>query len=31
MPKIVISHAVQDVERWLQGKAERAAQLSPFA
>jgi muconolactone delta-isomerase len=25
MPRIVISHAVQDVERWLGGKAERAA------
>ena len=24
MPRIVITHAVQDVERWLQGKAERA-------
>ena len=25
MPRIVITHAVQDVERWLGGKAERAA------
>jgi muconolactone delta-isomerase len=25
--KIVITHAVQDVERWLGGKAERAAAL----
>jgi hypothetical protein len=25
MPKIVITHSVQDLERWLQGKAERAA------
>ena len=24
MPKIVLTHAVQDIERWLQGKAERA-------
>lgn len=24
MPKIVITHAVQDIDRWLQGKAERA-------
>ena len=27
MPRIVITHAVQDVERWLGGKAERAAAL----
>ena len=27
MPKVVITHAVQDVERWLGGKAERAAAL----
>ena len=27
MPKIVITHAVQDVDRWLKGKAERAAAL----
>jgi hypothetical protein len=25
MPRVVITHAVQDVERWLGGKAERAA------
>ena len=25
MPRIVITHAVQDVERWLGGKDERAA------
>jgi muconolactone delta-isomerase len=25
MPRIVITHSVQDVERWLGGKAERAA------
>ena len=24
MPKVVITHAVQDIERWLHGKAERA-------
>ena len=27
MPKIVITHAVQDVDRWLKGKDERAAAL----
>jgi muconolactone delta-isomerase len=27
MPRIVITHAIQDVDRWLQGKAERAAAL----
>jgi hypothetical protein len=31
MPKLVITHAVVDVERWLKGKAERAAAFSPFA
>lgn len=30
MPKIVITHAVVDVERWLNGKAERAAVISEF-
>ena len=25
MPKVVITHAVQDIGRWLEGKAERAA------
>ena len=25
MPKVVITHAVQDIDRWLQGKTERAA------
>jgi hypothetical protein len=25
MPRVVITHAVQDVERWLGGKTERAA------
>jgi muconolactone delta-isomerase len=28
VPRIVITHAVQDVERWLGGKAERAASLA---
>ena len=27
MPRIVITHAVQDIDRWLKGKAERAAAL----
>ena len=27
MPRIVITHAVADIERWLQGKAERAAAI----
>src|SRR5262249_34195591 len=27
MPRIVITHAVRNVERWLAGKAERAAAL----
>lgn len=27
MPKVVITHAVQDLNRWLQGKAERAAAI----
>jgi len=27
MPKVVITHAVQDVDRWLQGKADRAAAI----
>jgi hypothetical protein len=27
MPKVVITHAVEDLERWLQGKAERAAAI----
>ena len=31
MPKLVITHAVVDIERWLAGKAERAAAISPFA
>jgi hypothetical protein len=24
MPRVVITHAVADIDRWLQGKAERA-------
>lgn len=31
MPKVVMTHAVVDTERWLKGKAERAAALSAFA
>jgi hypothetical protein len=27
MPKVVITHAVQDIDRWLHGKTERAAAL----
>jgi hypothetical protein len=27
MPRTVITHAVEDVERWLKGKTERAAAL----
>jgi hypothetical protein len=27
MSKVVITHAVQDLDRWLQGKAERAAAI----
>jgi hypothetical protein len=27
MPKIVATHAVVDVERWLRGKADRAAAI----
>lgn len=31
MPKMVITHPVVDIERWLKGKAERAAAIGPFA
>ncbi len=31
MPKIVITHAVVDVERWLTGKEERATEFGQFA
>ena len=27
MPKVVITHAVKDIDRWLQGKEERAAAI----
>ena len=27
MPKVVITHAVVDIDRWLRGKAERAAAI----
>ena len=27
MPRMVITHAVVDVDRWLEGKAERAAAI----
>jgi len=27
MPRVVITHAVVDIDRWLQGKAERAAAI----
>jgi hypothetical protein len=28
MPKIVATHAVEDLPRWLAGKAERAAEIA---
>ena len=31
MPKMVITHKVVDVERWLKGKAERAAVIGTYA
>ena len=31
MAKMVITHAVVDVERWLQGKDERAEEFGAFA
>jgi hypothetical protein len=31
MPKMVVTHAVVDVERWLKGKAERAALIGKYA
>ena len=27
MPKVVITHAVEEIERWLAGRAERAAAI----
>jgi hypothetical protein len=31
MPKMVITHAVVDVEQWLRGKAERVEAFGTFA
>ena len=31
MPKIVATHAVVDVERWLSGKAERASAIESWS
>jgi len=31
MPKMVMTHKVVEIERWLRGKAERAAAIAPFA
>jgi hypothetical protein len=31
MPKLVVTHAVVDIERWLKGKQERAAHIGPYA
>ena len=31
MPKMVVTHAVVDIERWLDGKAERAAAIGRVA
>jgi hypothetical protein len=30
MPKIVITHAVKDIETWLKGKEERAAVVGAY-
>jgi hypothetical protein len=27
MPRVVLTHAVEDIERWLEGKMERAAAI----
>jgi len=27
VPRVIITHAIQDVDRWLAGKAERAAAM----
>jgi hypothetical protein len=27
MPRVIITHAVEDIDRWLAGKAERAAAI----
>ena len=31
MPKLVVTHAVVDVDRWLQGKAERVEIIGEYA
>ena len=31
MPKLVMTHAVADIERWLRGKDERAAAIGAVA
>jgi hypothetical protein len=31
MPKMVVTHPVVDIERWLKGKAERAAGFGSYA
>ena len=31
MPKMVMTHKVVEIDRWLQGKAERAATVGDFA
>lgn len=31
MPRMVLTHAVVDIDRWLAGKAERAATISAYA
>jgi hypothetical protein len=31
MPKMVVTHAVVNLERWLDGKAERAEQIGQWA
>ena len=30
MPKMVITHQVVDIERWLKGKDERATAIAPY-
>ncbi len=31
MPRLLVTHAVVDIDRWLAGKAERAAQEDTIA
>lgn len=31
MPRMIVTHAVVDIERWLAGKAERAAALESLS